>query len=150
MLSHLCQILFLRFRLVQLSIIYHIHIHIFDSPLSCLFDTSSCSLYVCYYCNRWRCPKDTCFSDLLLTARSVDNGGLRLCTVVLILSLCLYAYKEGRKKIIEKQKKKGPCKRRYPSLNYWFILFSLSCSLCFIDRTLSASLSLCFSCLMSI
>jgi len=24
------------------------------------------------------CPKDTCFSDLLRTARSVDNGGLRL------------------------------------------------------------------------
>jgi hypothetical protein len=31
-------------------------------------------------------PRDTCFSDLLLTTRSVDNGGLKLCTVVPILS----------------------------------------------------------------
>jgi len=55
-------------------------------------------IYIRCYFNRWRCPKDTCFSDLLLTARSVDNGGLRLCTVVLILSLCLNMYGRREKK----------------------------------------------------
>jgi hypothetical protein len=55
--------------------------------------------------------RDTCFSDLLLTAESVDNGGLRLRTVVSILSLDLYRWKSERK-IIDRQE------RRYPSPNY--------------------------------
>jgi hypothetical protein len=78
-------------------------------------------IYICCYFNWWRCPKDTCFSDLLLTAESVDNGGLRLCTVVLILSLCLYTC--GRqKKIIERQKR--PCKK---DIHHW--ITDLYCSL---------------------
>jgi hypothetical protein len=42
-------------------------------------------------------PRDTCFSDLLRTAESVDNGGLRLRTVVSILSLDL-CIREAREK----------------------------------------------------
>ena len=90
----------------------------FDRPLSCLFDTSSLSLSFSLSLDvllfqAMTPPRDTCFSDLLLTAESVDNGGVRAAhSGVDIVVRSAY-----RRKIIERQEGLSNEERRYPSLN---------------------------------
>ncbi len=146
MLSHLCQISSSRSRLVHSSINdFSLSLFLFAFVYKLL--TGRCLVYLThllvlsfYLCillfQPMTLPRDTCFSDLPLTARSVDNSGLRLCTVSRWIRIHIY---KKREKIIERQER--PYRSRYPSLNYWFLLFSLSLSLCFIrSRTLCFSL----------
>ena len=70
-----------KFRLVHTSIIdfFHCCVLDFDRLLSCLLDTSFCSFFPfdILLFQPMTPPRDTCFSDLLLTAESIDNGRIK-------------------------------------------------------------------------